>query len=275
MPAGGGAPPAARAGRERRARTGARAPRAGRPGRAREAFLAGAEEHPPEAFAGIGEAVETILAHVGDGGRITIHGDYDVDGVCSTAVLVRALRGLGANVDSYLPDRASDGYGLNADDRAAAGARGTRLLVTRRLRDHGRRGGRARRAALGMDVVVTDHHAPRADGALPRRADRASRRCAATRARSCARRPSRTSSPRRCSRRSASGGGYGPGSPRAARPRAGRGPRPGGARDDRRRRAARGREPRARAPRAARARRHRQAGTAGADGRRGRRSRPR
>src|SRR5271165_6018116 len=83
----------------------------GEPAGAR-AFLAAQEEHPPGLFSGMNDAVGVILRHMDGGERITIHGDYDVDGVCSTAVLVRALRGLGADVDSYLPDRASDGYGL-------------------------------------------------------------------------------------------------------------------------------------------------------------------
>jgi single-stranded-DNA-specific exonuclease len=81
-------------------------------------------------------------------------------------VLMRALRGLGAEVDSYLPDRASDGYGLNAATVGRLAARGTRLLVTvdcaiTAVEEV------AQARALGMDVVVTDHHAPRADGALP------------------------------------------------------------------------------------------------------------
>ncbi len=131
------------------------------------AFLAGGEEHPPEAFAGIGEAVEAILRHVARGTRITVHGDYDVDGICSTAVLVRALRGLGADVDFYLPDRAGDGYGLSAATVRRLAARGTRLLVTvdcaiTAVEEV------AEARALGMEVVVTDHHAPRADGELPR-----------------------------------------------------------------------------------------------------------
>jgi single-stranded-DNA-specific exonuclease len=130
------------------------------------AFLAGGEEHPPAAFAGIGVAVASILGHLVRGTRITIHGDYDVDGICSTAVLVRALRALGADVDFYLPDRAGDGYGLNAATVRRLAARGTRLLVTVDCAitavDEV-----AEARALGMDVVVTDHHAPRADGALP------------------------------------------------------------------------------------------------------------
>jgi single-stranded-DNA-specific exonuclease len=137
----------------------------GEPAGAR-AFLAAEDEHPPAAFAGIGEAVASILQAVHSGERITIHGDYDVDGVCSTAVLVRALRGLGANVDSYLPDRASDGYGLNEDTVRRLAARGTRLLITVDCAITAVEQVDVARA-LGMRVVVTDHHTPRADGVLP------------------------------------------------------------------------------------------------------------
>ncbi len=101
------------------------------------------------------------------GTRITVHGDYDVDGICSTAVLVRALRALGADVDWYLPDRASDGYGLNAKTVRRLGERGTRLLLTA---DCGITAVEEVDLArtLGIEVVVSDHHSPRADGALPR-----------------------------------------------------------------------------------------------------------
>ena len=100
------------------------------------------------------------------GARITVHGDYDVDGVCSTAVLVRALRALGADVDFYLPDRAGDGYGLNVRPVRRLAARGTRLLVTVDCAITAVEEVAAARA-LGIEVVVTDHHAPRADGVLP------------------------------------------------------------------------------------------------------------
>ncbi len=138
----------------------------GDPARA-ASFLAAEEEYPATRFAGIDAAVEPILRHARGGGLITIHGDYDVDGVCSTAVLMRALRALGANVDSYLPDRASDGYGLSADTVARLAARGTRLLVTA---DCGITSAREVAGAreLGLEVVVSDHHAPPADGVLPR-----------------------------------------------------------------------------------------------------------
>jgi single-stranded-DNA-specific exonuclease len=133
---------------------------------AARAFLLAREEHAPEAFAGIGEAVLCIMRHVRGGERITVHGDYDVDGVCSTAVLVRTLRALGANVDSYLPDRAADGYGLNADTVRRLAARGTRLLITADCAITAVEEVSLARA-LGLEVVVTDHHAPRADGTLP------------------------------------------------------------------------------------------------------------
>jgi single-stranded-DNA-specific exonuclease len=130
------------------------------------AFLAADEEHSPTEFAGIERAIEPILRHVASGARITIHGDYDVDGICSTAVLVRSLRRLGANVDWYLPDRASDGYGLNLATVQRLAQRGTRLLITvdcaiTAVAEV------ERAKALRMEVVVTDHHSPRADGALP------------------------------------------------------------------------------------------------------------
>ncbi len=137
----------------------------GEPAAAR-AFLAAEEEHSPLAFAGIERAVEPILRHVASGERITIHGDYDVDGICSTAVLVRSLRRLGANVDWYLPDRASDGYGLNLVTVQRLAQRGTRLLVTADCAITAV-AEVAQAKALGLEVVVTDHHAPRADGVLP------------------------------------------------------------------------------------------------------------
>ena len=193
---------------------------------------------------GIGEAVEPILAHVRSGERITVHGDYDVDGICSTAVLVRVLRDLGANVDWYLPDRVDDGYGLAAETvrRLAAG---TRLLLTvdcgitavEQVAAAGARHGRDR------------HRPPRP---APRRAAAAPIVHAPVRvpvSRSCAR-------PRVVFKLAqalyAQAG--------ATRARARAAPRPGGARDDRRRRAAGRREPRPRPRRPAPARAHHQAG---------------
>ncbi len=84
----------------------------GDPARA-SAFLEGDERHELEAFEGLLDTAALIVERARGGRQITIHGDYDVDGVCSTAVLVRALRKLGAHVDWHLPDRAGDGYGLS------------------------------------------------------------------------------------------------------------------------------------------------------------------
>ncbi len=86
--------------------------------------------------------------------------------MCSTAVLLRTLRGLGANVDSYIPDRGG-GYGLSIDTVRRLAARGTRLLLTVDCAITAVEEVAAARA-LGMEVVVSDHHAPRADGELPR-----------------------------------------------------------------------------------------------------------
>ncbi|HEY3866524.1 MAG TPA: single-stranded-DNA-specific exonuclease RecJ [Solirubrobacteraceae bacterium] len=130
------------------------------------AFLAADEEHSPMEFAGIERAIEPILRYARSGARITIHGDYDVDGICSTAVLVRSLRRLGANVDWYLPDRATDGYGLSLLTVQRLAARGTRLLVTADCAITAV-AEVAQAKTLGIEVVVTDHHSPRADGVLP------------------------------------------------------------------------------------------------------------
>jgi single-stranded-DNA-specific exonuclease len=130
------------------------------------AFLDARERHDPGAFEGIERAVSLIQRHVDARTRITIHGDYDVDGVCATALLVRALRSLGANVGWFLPDRLEDGYGLGSATIERLVARGTRLLVTV---DCGITAVEqvAQAQAAGLETVITDHHAPRADGSLP------------------------------------------------------------------------------------------------------------
>ena len=133
---------------------------------AARAFLAAGARHPLDAFGGLRAGAQRILEHVGRGSRITVHGDYDVDGVSATAVLVRALRTLGADVDWYLPSRIDDGYGLAMATVERLAARGTGLLVTVDCAITAVEEVAAARAA-GVDVVVTDHHAPRADGRLP------------------------------------------------------------------------------------------------------------
>jgi len=105
--------------------------------------------------------VEGALAR---GGLIRIYGDYDVDGVCATALLVRALRGLGGKVDWYIPHRLDEGYGVNEEAVREAKGSGVELLITV---DCGSTAVAevALARELGLEVVVTDHHRPAADPA--------------------------------------------------------------------------------------------------------------
>lgn len=134
-------------------RRGYRTPEAAR------AFLEADESHSPEAFRSMGAVVERVRGAIGAGERITVHGDFDVDGVCATTILVGALRGLGAECDWLIPDRMADGYGLSAASVELLAERGTRLLITV---DCGITAVEqvAQAKSLGMDVVVTDHHQP-------------------------------------------------------------------------------------------------------------------
>ena len=123
------------------------------------AFLEATEAHDPFEFGSMEEVTERIRDAVGHGRTITVHGDYDCDGVCSTAILVHALRELGATCDWYIPDRLGEGYGLTLGGVERLAARGTGLLLTA---DCGITcaGEVAAARAAGMDVIVTDHHEP-------------------------------------------------------------------------------------------------------------------
>jgi len=129
-------------------------------------FLAADEEHPASAFAGLKQAGAAIAAAIAAGRRLTVHGDYDVDGVASTAILVRTLRSVGARVDWFLPSRLEDGYGLSERTVRALHERGTELLI---LSDCGITAVSevALARQLGIDVVVCDHHSLPPDGSLP------------------------------------------------------------------------------------------------------------
>lgn len=122
-------------------------------------FLAAADSHPPEAFEGMDVAVAQIRAAIEAGRRITVHGDFDVDGVCATTLTISTLRELGADCDWFIPNRIEDGYGLSADNVRRLADRGTSLLLTV---DCGITsvGEVALARELGMDVIVTDHHQP-------------------------------------------------------------------------------------------------------------------
>jgi single-stranded-DNA-specific exonuclease len=123
------------------------------------AFLEARDDHDPFAFEAMAEIVDLIRSTIEAGRRITVHGDYDVDGVCSTAIAVRALRELGADCDWLIPGRMEDGYGLTEGTVAALAARNTGLLLTVDCGIGSVAEVRAARQA-GIDVVVTDHHQP-------------------------------------------------------------------------------------------------------------------
>ena len=122
-------------------------------------FLEAGDEHDPLEFDGMEDVVELALGHARRGARVTIHGDYDVDGVTSTAILVSTLRALGAECDWLIPDRMGDGYGLSAGSVEKLKARGTELVITVDCGIGSVEEVAALRAA-GIDVVVTDHHEP-------------------------------------------------------------------------------------------------------------------
>jgi single-stranded-DNA-specific exonuclease len=117
--------------------------------------------HPPEQLPGVAAAADRLLAAIRGGRRICVYGDYDVDGVTGTALLVQALRLAGAaQVDFYVPHRLEEGYGLNAAALQQIAQGGASLVVTV---DCGiasvEEAEEARR--LGLELIVTDHHEPR------------------------------------------------------------------------------------------------------------------
>jgi single-stranded-DNA-specific exonuclease len=123
------------------------------------AFLEASETHDPFAFDSMREIKAMIERAAADGRTITVHGDYDCDGVAATAILVRALRQLTPRCDWYIPDRMEDGYGLTRGGVERLAARGTGLLITADCGITCPEEVQAARAA-GMDVIVTDHHEP-------------------------------------------------------------------------------------------------------------------
>lgn len=113
----------------------------------------------PFQLAGMGTAVDRILAALARKERIAIHGDYDVDGITSTVILRRALELMGADVRHFIPERLKHGYGLQPDTFDQLHADGVRLVISV---DCGIRGQEAAEHArdLGIDLIITDHHEP-------------------------------------------------------------------------------------------------------------------
>jgi single-stranded-DNA-specific exonuclease len=119
---------------------------------------------PPEQLRDLGRAVERLVAAVRGGETILVHGDYDVDGMCSTTLLTRALRALGATVVPFIPQRLVDGYDLGDAGVRAARAAGATVVVTC---DCGTSAvtAVATLQQAGIDVIISDHHLP--GGNLP------------------------------------------------------------------------------------------------------------
>ena len=164
---------------------------------ARARVPGGGDAPSARAFGGLRDAAGRILGHVGAArgspSTATTTSTASARPRCSCGCCARSA----PTSTGTCPSRIDDGYGLARGDRRAARRARHGPADHGRLRDHRGRGGRARARAAGMDVVVTDHHSPRADGALPD-APLVHPRSAATRAPTCAPPASRTSSRRRC-----------------------------------------------------------------------------
>jgi len=114
----------------------------------------------PFRLRGMHAAVHRLRQAIRRGELITVYGDFDVDGVTATALLVQTLSALGARVRPYIPHRVDEGYGLNASALKELAKTGTQLIVTvdcgvRSLKEA------ALAQRLGLDLIITDHHTPR------------------------------------------------------------------------------------------------------------------
>ncbi|WP_208559687.1 single-stranded-DNA-specific exonuclease RecJ [Marinilactibacillus kalidii] len=113
--------------------------------------------HDPFLMHDMQKAVDRISSAVELGEKIMVYGDYDADGVTSTAILYETLEAIGANVEYFIPDRFVDGYGPNIKAFNYFKENGTQLIITV---DNGVAGNEAINAIQekGIDVIVTDHH---------------------------------------------------------------------------------------------------------------------
>jgi single-stranded-DNA-specific exonuclease len=116
--------------------------------------------HNPFLMNGMEEATSRVIQALTENQLICIYGDYDVDGTCATAILYLFLKELDANVDFYIPNRLTEGYGLSKDGIDAIYATGASLIITVDCgitaieeTDYANQ--------LGMDVIICDHHQPK------------------------------------------------------------------------------------------------------------------
>ncbi len=120
--------------------------------------------HDPFLLTDMKPAVARLRRALEQGEKILIYGDYDADGTMAAVILLTALRGLGGQVEAFIPHRLSDGYGMRVGVVEEAAARGFRVVVSvdTGIREHD---ALTRARELGVDCIVTDHHLP--DGHLP------------------------------------------------------------------------------------------------------------
>lgn len=119
----------------------------------------------PEAMADLPRAADRLADAVRRGETVMVHGDYDVDGICSTALMTAALRRLGGVVEPFIPDRMRDGYDLGPAGVEAAERLRARVVLTCDCGTTAHPAADALRA-MGVDLIISDHHLP--GGPLPR-----------------------------------------------------------------------------------------------------------
>lgn len=115
--------------------------------------------HDPLLMRGMAEARDRIVRAITSGEPMAVYGDFDTDGVTAVTLLVQALSAMGGTIRPYIPHRTREGYGLNSQAVRQLAEEGVRLLITV---DCGISNAAevAEAAALGLDVIVTDHHQP-------------------------------------------------------------------------------------------------------------------
>ncbi|MHC4457891.1 MAG: single-stranded-DNA-specific exonuclease RecJ [Planctomycetota bacterium] len=116
----------------------------------------------PEKMPGVKAAARRVKKAIKNNEKITIYGDYDVDGITGVAILWQILNLLGANVDYYIPHRIDEGYGLNEEAIRFLAESGSKVLITV---DCGVTAAKSAQLAakLGLELIITDHHRPASD----------------------------------------------------------------------------------------------------------------
>ena len=126
---------------------------------AEELFFGGEVLYDPMLMTGMAVAVDRIKQAIARGETVAVYGDYDVDGMTATSLLTRTLRKFGAKVDFYIPDRMTEGYGINRKALEAI-AEHSDLLITVDCGIASVADVAAVQGAGHLDIIITDHHLP-------------------------------------------------------------------------------------------------------------------